>query len=128
MKRLGSILGLTGGLVMIASSGVHSFVGWKGLDQALRAALVPADLVEALSMGWRFGGVAMLAFGVIVISAFWKRMKGDPVSLFAATVVGATYVIFGAGAFVVTKLDPFFMVFIAPGLLVLIGSYAARTS
>ena len=127
MQRLGSILGLSGGLVMIASSGAHSILGWKGLDAALRAALVPADLIEALSIGWRFGGVAMLAFGVIVIASFWRRMKGAPVSLFAATVVGATYLIFGGGALLVTKFDPFFTVFIAPGLLVLIGSYAART-
>ena len=120
MKRLGSILGLAGGLVMIASSGAHSILGWKGLSEALRAALAPADLIEALSFGWHFGGIAMLAFGVIVIASFWKRMRGSPVSMFAPTVVGVTYVVFGAGALVASK-DPFFTIFVAPGILVLAG-------
>ena len=127
MKRLGSILGLTGGLVMIASSGVHSILGWKGLDAALRAALAPADLIEALSFGWSFGGVAMLAFGLIVVASFWRRMKGADAPLFATTVIGATYVLFGGGALVVSKFDPFFTVFLVPGVMVLIGCYAART-
>jgi hypothetical protein len=127
MRRFGSILGLAGGLVMIASSGAHSILGWKGLAAALRAALVPADLIQALSIGWCFGGVAMLAFGLIVIASFWRRMKGIPVSMFAATVVGATYVVFGAGALLASRMDPFFVVFIVPGMLVLVGSYTART-
>jgi len=70
----------------------------------------------------------MLAFGLIVIVSFWRRMKGSPFAWFPSTIIGATYLIFGTGAFLATKMDPFFLVFIVPGILVLAGSLPARAS
>lgn len=122
MNRIRTILGIVAGLAMIASSGAHSLYGWKELGSALRTTQAPADLISTVGIGWRFGGSAMLAFGIIVIALFWKEWKGIPVSLMPAIVIGITYFAFGCGAFVASRFDPFFMVFVIPGLLVLIAA------
>lgn len=122
MNRARTILGLIAGALMVLSSAAHSVLGWKALSGELTAAQAPADLIQALGIGWQFGGVAMLAFGCIVIALFRQRMKAVPVSLMPATVIGAAYFLFGVGAFVAGGFDPFFMIFVVPGLFVLIAA------
>ena len=123
MDKARTILGLITGVLMAVSGAVHSLLGWKALSGALTAAQTPADLIQTLGFGWHFGGVAMLAFGCIVMVVFWKRLKAVPVSLMPAIVIGTTYVVFGLGAFVAAGFDPFFMIFVVPGLFVLIASF-----
>jgi hypothetical protein len=119
MPRFRLILGLVAGAVMIASSAVHSIFGWRALAGALADAHVPGELVAALGLGWRFGGAAMLAFGVIVVALFTHRLKGSSVTLRPAIVIGLTYVAFGAWALAVSRFDPFFLIFVVPGAVVL---------
>jgi len=126
MNRFRSILGLVVGFTMILSAAAHSLLGWKLLRAELEAQHASAELVESLGLGWRFGGVAMLAFGCIVLALFTKRLRGGPVSMLPANVIGTTYVIFGAGALLVTHFDPFFLVFAVPGTLLLIASVPQR--
>lgn len=128
MDRLRSILGILAGIVMIASAGAHSLLGWQQLGSALRATQADADLITTVGIGWRFGGAAMLAFGIIVIAFFWKQLQGVPAPLMPAVVIGVTYLAFGAGAFVASRFDPFFMVFIIPGLLVLLAAFPRKVT
>ena len=126
MTKARTILGLIAGVLMAVSSAAHSLLGWKALSGALTAAQVPADLIETLGFGRHFGGIAMLAFGCIVLAVFWNRLKAVPVSVMPAVVIGTTYVGFGLGAFVAGGFDPFFMIFVVPGLFVLIASPPRR--
>lgn len=126
MSKARTILGLIAGVLMVLSSAMHSLLGWKLLRGELTTAQAPADLTQALGLGWHFGGIAMLAFGCIVVAVFWKRLKAVPVSVMPAIVIGTTYVVFGSGAFVAAGFDPFFMTFIVPGLFVLIASLPRR--
>jgi len=110
---------LAAGLLLIASSMAHSFLGWPQIGPQLVASGVPDDLVGALAVGWHFGGVAMAAFGVIVLLA-WRRARpgaaGGAGGLEAVGVVAAAYVVFGTAAFVLRSFAPFFLVFILPGV------------
>lgn len=126
MNKARTILGLIAGVLMAVSSAAHSLLGWKALSGELTAAQVPADLEQAVGLGWHFGGIAMLAFGCIVMAVFWKRLKAVPVSVMPAVVIGTTYVVFGLGAFVAGGFDPFFMIFVVPGTFVLIASPPSR--
>lgn len=126
MQRFRTILGLVAGATMILSGAAHSLLGWKELRAALEQARVPDDLIRPLGMGWNFGGAAMLAFGCIVVTLFSKRLKGAAASLMPAIVIGTTYVAFGVWAFAASLFDPFFLVFVVPGLLVLIASFDRR--
>jgi hypothetical protein len=122
MRRLKTILGMTAAALMIASSGAHSLFGWKELRGELERAKAPADLILALSLGWQFAGTAMLVFGCIVMELYFLRLRGKAVSLWPAVFIGVAYLAFGAVALLMSHFDPFFAVFVVPGVLLLIAS------
>ena len=126
MNRSRSILGLVVGGMMMLSAAAHSLLGWKQLKSELEPLHAPADLVRAIGAGWNFGGAAMLAFGFIVVALFTHRLRGRSVNLRPAIVIGATYVAFGIGAMVLNHFDPFFLVFVVPGVLLLVASVSRR--
>jgi hypothetical protein len=128
MDRFRSIVGLVAGVAMMLSAAAHSLLGWRQLKSELEPLHAPAELVRAIGTGWNFGGAAMLAFGFIVVALFTHRLKGRSVTLRPAIVIGTTYVAFGAGALVVNDFDPFFLVFVIPGVLLLIASIARRSA
>jgi hypothetical protein len=128
MQRFRSIVGWVAGAAMIASSVMHSVLGWKFLKAGLRKARVDHELIRALAMGWHFAGAAMVAFGFIVVALFTHRLKGSTVSLRPAIVIGTTYVVYGAWALAVSGFDPFFSIFVVPGLMVLVASVGRRES
>ena len=113
---------------MIVSAAAHSLLGWKELKGALGSTQVPADLIQALGLGWHFAGVAMLAFGTIVVALFAQRLLGRTAPLMPANVIAAAYVAYGVGALLVTRFDPFFLVFVVPGIMLSIASVARRAA
>ena len=125
MTRVRAILGLIAGVILVLSSAAHSLLGWKHLRTELSGALIPPDLVLGVAIGWHFGGVAMLTLGCIVISSFLKQLKGESVSSFQALVVALACLGFGTWALVVSQLNPFFLIFIVPGVLLTVASLPA---
>jgi hypothetical protein len=120
--RLRSVLGFAAGAMFVASSAAHSLLGWKGLSSELAKASAPADLVLGLSIGWHFAGIAMLAFGGIVLLTFNDLARGRAVSLRPAVIIALAYLAFGTYALAITG-EPFFVLtFLLPGILLLIAS------
>lgn len=117
MNRFKPILGWVSGALLVTSSGAHSLAGWKLLRAELERANVPAELILSLSLGWQFGGTAMLVFGLIVLGLFWLRMRGRAVSLWPAALIGVAYTAFGVCALLLSDFDKFFLVFLVPGIL-----------
>jgi LmbE family N-acetylglucosaminyl deacetylase len=115
MARFQAALGLVAGVMLILSSAAHSLLGWKSVGAQLTAAGVGPDLLVNMQVAWQFGGMAMLVLGVIVIALFARRFSGRPVALFPAAAVGLAYLLFGGWALVVSR-NPFFLIFIVPGL------------
>jgi hypothetical protein len=120
------ILGLIAGIVLILSSAAHSLLGWPQVRTELAAANVPADLAFGLKAGWLFGGVAMLALGIITTAFFAGRLRGDAVSSLVPGVIAAVYVVFGGWALVANGFNPFFLVFVVPGILIALAASARR--
>jgi len=119
--RIRSIIGLVGCLLLFLSAGAHSILGWKAMSEQLAQTNAPADLVLGLEIDWKFGGPVMITFAIICASVFLKRIRGERVSTFAPGVIAVMYTLFGVWA-LATSGDPFFMVFIVPGVLIGIGS------
>jgi hypothetical protein len=117
-----SVLGLVGGAFLILSAFAHSLLGWKAMSEQLAMTNAPPDLVEGLRMGWVFGGPVMLVFGILSISVFFKRFRGQPASTFAPALIAVAYLGFAAWARVVTGGDPFIVLFLVPGALLAIAS------
>jgi hypothetical protein len=125
LNRTRSILGIIAGVMMILSAGAHSLLGWPQLRASLAQANAPDELVQGLAAGWHFGGAAMLALAGIVLWVFVRRFRGRAAPLTPPAIVAATYLAFGGAALAVTR-DPFFLVFIVPGLLLAAASFPRR--
>jgi hypothetical protein len=121
-NRLRVVLGIVAGVILVGSSAAHSLLGWKRLGAALASAGAPPDLITGLGIGWHFAGVAMLTFGVIVIRLF-ADLRRRHVSLWPALIIAVVYLAFGVGALAVSDMNPFFLVFIVPGLMLLLASW-----
>ena len=122
MSRFAPILGLVGGGMLLLSFVVHTVLGTRAMGEALAATNAPADLVQGLIAGWVFGGVAMLVFGVLVVRLFLVRRRDPGVSAAPALLIGAAYVAFGGWALTMSHFDPFFTVFLVPGLLLVVAA------
>jgi hypothetical protein len=118
MKRARLILGVIAGVMLLASSGAHSILGWKSLAEQLANTNVPSDLQTGLRIGWMFGGAAMVILGVIVIATFAGRLRGAKPPLLPIAVIAVVYMAFGAWAIAASGGDLFFLgVFVVPGAL-----------
>jgi len=84
---------------------------------ALTAANVDGRVVGALAIGWYFGSVAMLVFGVQMINAAVQVGRGNLSASAATKAIAVAYVVFGAVAFLARDLNPQFLFFIVTGVL-----------
>lgn len=125
MKRWKEILGLLGAVILLLSSGAHSILGWRDLGGRLTRAGAPADLINGMRIGWLFGGACMLAFAVIAAGICISRLRGGSASTFPIAVISVLYLAFGAWALAISG-NPFFMIFIVPGVLLLLASLPRR--
>lgn len=117
-----TVLGVVAGLVLVGSSGAHSLLGWPQLGAQLARTNAPPELVRGLAIGWHCAGASMLAFGVLVLWTFTAR-RGRAVSRVPALVVALLYLLFGVGALAASGMQPFFLIFVVPGLMVLAAAW-----
>lgn len=122
MSRLRNVLGIVVGGFLVLSSAAHSVLGWRAIGAELAKTNAPADLVTGLEIGWKWGGAAMLVFGVIICAVFLKRYRGEPVPTGGPALVSVAYIAFGAWALMHSNYDPFFFIYIIPGLLLALAS------
>jgi dolichyl-phosphate-mannose--protein O-mannosyl transferase len=124
MSKLRAGLGIAAGAILLLSSAAHGLLGWPGLRTQLTAAGVPGDLLFGLMIGWYFGSVSMIVFGVIVLHLFARRFRGERLPAFAAVVIGTAYLAFGGWALAASG-NMFFFIFIVPALLMIAASEPA---
>lgn len=128
MSPIRTTLGVCAGAFLVLSSAAHSLLGWPEMAAALSKTNAPAELVRGLAIGWHFGGVAMLVFGVLVLQLFLRARRDDSVSLGPALLIGGAYAAFGLGALAISGLNPFYFVFIAPGAALVLASLRTSAS
>jgi hypothetical protein len=114
------------GAFMVLSAVAHAVAGWPPMRLRLERLGADADLVAGLAAGWYFGSVAMAAFGVIVLLAGWRLRRGDESGLAAVRVIAASYVLFGGIALLALGLNPFFLLFVATGLVAAVPAWPAH--
>jgi hypothetical protein len=123
MQRWRTVAGVIAGTMLVLSSALHSLLGWTVQRAALEAVKAPPDLVVGLGFGWHFAGAAMLSFGVIVLMSIARAARARPVSLRPVLVIGIAYTLYGAWALTASGLEPHFLVFLLPGLLLLAAAW-----
>ena len=117
MSKVRSALGLIVGVFLVLSSAAHSLLGWQAIGAELAKTNTPPELVAGLEIGWKWGGAAMLVFGVIITAVFLKRLRGEPAPTTGPALVSVAYIGFGAWALMHSNYDPFFFIYIIPGVL-----------
>ena len=118
MKRARLFLGIVAGVLLLASSVAHTWLGWKSLAERLGRTNAPPDLVAGLHIGWAFGGAAMAILGIIVIATFMGRLRGAKPPLLPIAVIAVVYMAFGAWSIAASGGDLFFLgVFVIPGAM-----------
>ncbi len=122
MQKARAVLGIVAGALMILSAGAHAILGWKAMSERLASTNAPADLVLGLRVGWIWGGPPMLVFGIIALTTCRARFRGRPAPMLVPSLIALLYLGFAAWAAVVTGGDPFFLLFLVPGLLLAIAS------
>ena len=122
-----SILVMSAGVLMILSSGAHAFLGWPQLQPELSKAGVVQPLLGAVAVGWYFGSVAMLTFGVVVLLMGLRLKRGDRSGVLTVRIVAAAYLLFGLTVFVLRDFNPHFLVFVFTGLLTGIPVLSVKT-
>ena len=127
MTRLRVILGYLGGVLLLISSAAHSVLGWQGLSAALAQAQAPGDLVTGLSIGWHFAGVAMFAFGCIVIWEMANVGRRGALALWPVLLIGVMYVAFGVWARLISDLNFFLLAFVIPGVILIAAAWPTTT-
>lgn len=123
MNRIRLVLGFVAGIIFILSSAAHSLLGWKRLSAALVAARAPADLVAGLGVGWHFAGAAMFVFGCTVLWLFAARRRRRDLPLRPAQLIAVLYIVFGCWALVISDMNPFFLIFIVPGMMLAVAAW-----
>jgi hypothetical protein len=120
------VAGIVAGAMLLLSFVAHTVLGTREMGRALAATNAPPDLVRGLLVGWVFGGVGMLVFGVLSLRLFLALRRGERESTVPALLIGLAYVGFGLWALAWSGFDPFFTVFIVPGLLLVAAALLAR--
>lgn len=114
--------------MLILSSGAHSFLGGKQMATDLANAGTPPALAQGLMVAWQFGGAAMLGFGLVALLLLRDRHRGRPGSLLPVLFLGIIYFAFGLWALFSTGFNPFYMVFLVPGALLIAASAGRKTN
>jgi hypothetical protein len=120
------VLGFLAAAMQVLSGAVHSILGWPVLTQAFAATRVPPALVQGLAVPWHFAGLAMVTFGVIVALTLLGAVRRPGESLEPVAVIGIAYLLFGVVGMAVSRGDPSFLIFIVPGVMLLLVAWRSR--
>lgn len=126
IPRWKAIVGMVAGVMLLLSGCAHSLLGWPELRSQLSLAQNTVDLTRGLQVAWHFGGMAMLAFGAIVLPLFIGAWKRKDVALQPALVIGVCYLVFGIWAMLKIETNPFYLVFVIPGALLVAAGWPQK--
>lgn len=126
--RFRNIIGLIASGFLLLSAAAHGALGWPAMMVEITKTSAPPDLVRGLRIGWLFGSACMVIFGVLLVRLFVRRLRGHPEPAVHARIVGGGYLLFGVWALVTSQFDPFYAVFIVPGLVLVTTGEMATSS
>ena len=95
----------------------HGFMGVKPVRAAIVASNLPPETVRVIWMVWYFVSGCMLTFGLLLFWA-WPDLESRAS---AALLIGVLYAITGVVCWLYSGHEPFWLLFLAQGVLV-IGS------
>jgi hypothetical protein len=126
LEKFASAALLVLGILIALGAYGHGFVGRLPIDAELAKHPIERDTFQMLYVVWHFVTGAMILCGGALIWAWVRVRRGDRQALFVVTLVGALYLAVGVGGIVYRNGDPFMMVFIVEGALILLTAWGLR--
>jgi hypothetical protein len=126
MRKLLSALFLLVGVLIGLGGLAHSFMGRLAVDAELGKFRIAPDVATMLYVVWYFVGGCMLLFGFTIVWAWYRRGSGDVSLLLVTALIGILYFAVGVGGFLYRHRDPFMLMFLFQGAVVLGASLALR--
>ena len=113
-------------VLIAASAVVHAVLGWPPFEAELTRMGLERHDVEALAVAWYFGSLAMAMFAAIA----WhiaKRLRAGHASFVTLRIIGAGFLVYGAGAFLHLHHNPHSLGYLAIGVLGLVAGWPMRS-
>jgi len=99
----------------------HGFVGIKPVQAAIEASTLARDVVRVIWIVWYFVSGCMVTFGVLLFWAWPALEAGASSRSSAALIIGAFYAVTGIAAYLYSGYEPFWLLFVTQGVVV-VGS------
>jgi hypothetical protein len=99
----------------------HGFIGVKPTRAAIAGVALDPHIVQVIWIVWYFVSGCMLVFGLLLFWAWPGLEPGAQSRSSVALIIGALYAITGISAYFYSGGDPFWLLFVTQGVLV-IGS------
>lgn len=97
----------------------HGFLGVKPVRTALDAVTLPPDILRVVCIVWYWVSGTMVIFGLLLFWAWPALQAGSSSRSAPPLIIGVSYVIVGIVCFLYTKHDPFWLLFLTQGVLIL---------
>lgn len=118
-RRAAEVLLAVASGFLLLSAAAHGFMGWPAVEESLEAR-IDREALDDVALGWIFGSVAMLAFGLLGFVGVGQALRGHGLDRWIPSVIGVAYVAFGVGALLYTHGNVYFLLFFCvPGALML---------
>jgi hypothetical protein len=127
MRKLLSVLLLVVGVLIGLGALGHSFLGRLPVDAELGKFPIAPDVGTMLYVTWYFIGGCFALFGFTIVVAWYRLRKGEVTLLFVTALIGILFLATGVGGFLYRRGDPFMLVFVVEGALVLWASLVLRS-
>jgi hypothetical protein len=123
MRRLASTLLLVVAVVIGLGAFGHSFMGRLHVDAELAKFPVDPNVYTMLYVVWYFLGGCMALFALAILWASFRLRSGERSPLFITALIGFLYFAVGVGGFIYRHGDPFQLLFVTLGALLLLATF-----
>jgi hypothetical protein len=105
----------------------HGFVGVRPVAAAIAASSLPRDVVAVIWIVWYFVSGCMVTFGLLLMWAWPSVKSGSKTRSGVPLIVGAFYVVTGIASYLYSGREPFWLLFLTLGVIVLASTVMLRS-
>jgi hypothetical protein len=125
LKTISSTVFLIVSVIIGLGAFGHGYSG-RRVHEAIDQFPIDPVIQQTIYVVWYMASGTMLTFGVILVWIWFRLRAGDVSSLFVAYAIGVLHIIFGVCALIYRRGDPFWLLFIVLGALLVGSSFVLR--
>jgi hypothetical protein len=104
----------------------HGFGGVRPVAAAIADSTLPADIVRVIWIVWYGASLNMITCAALLVWAWPSIRTGTASRSAVALIIGANYLVTGLVSYVYSGLQPFWLLFVVLGAMVIGSTFALR--